>query len=102
MTRSRWFLRSRGLLGLAAFFLVFSALKLIAAPGPTTQTLRLAAGWNLVSFQVFPLDSSPAGVFGSLGANFVAAMSFDAVTQTWTHYQNPTQPSATTADDIAS
>lgn len=52
----------------------------------STQTIPLVPGWNLISFQVTPSNSSPENVFGTLGTDFVAAWSYDNSARHWTRY----------------
>lgn len=54
-----------------------------------TQKINLSAGWNLVAFQVAPVDPAPAAVFAELGNDFVAAWVFDNDTTYWYRYLRP-------------
>jgi len=49
-----------------------------------TQTVSLVAGWNLISFNVQPTDSTIATVFGGLSTNLVTVKNADA-------FYDPTQ-----------
>lgn len=49
-----------------------------------TQTISLVAGWNLISFNVQPTDSTVATVFGGLGSNLQTVKNADA-------FYDPTQ-----------
>lgn len=43
-----------------------------------TQSITLTSGWNLVSFNVHPLDSNIASVFGNLGSDLLTVKTADA------------------------
>ena len=50
----------------------FGEVKLIAAPPqPVSQTFALTAGWNLISFNVLPDNTSISSVFASVNASVV-------------------------------
>jgi subtilisin-like proprotein convertase family protein len=53
------------------------------------QTLPLAAGWNLIAFQVVPTNPSPDKVFGTLGTSFGSAWAYDNTAKLWTVYEPP-------------
>lgn len=59
-----------------------------------TQTIPLAQGTNLVSISLAPTNPNPSAVFGSLGANFIEAYTFDNQTKKWFAYRNPTRNEA--------
>jgi hypothetical protein len=66
-----------------------------------TQTIPLASGWNLIAFQVLPANRSAAAVFGSIGATFIEARTFDAASQSWLHFSNPAGTDATVRNALA-
>ncbi len=68
----------------AALGLLLMGAAAIAAP--QTQTLRLDAGWNLISFQVTPTNASPTVVFGSLGVAFDRVFSYDSASRSWSSF----------------
>ena len=75
-----------------AHFLWFGLLPTFAAAEPAqTQIIKLDPGWNLVAFQVLPLDANPAAVFSALSDNFVAAwtVSRDATATHWLTFARP-------------
>lgn len=78
--------------GLLAFVLLSSRL---VAQTTQFQTNSLASGWNLIAFQVIPPDANPASVFAPLGANFVAAWTYDNSFHQWTRYARPGTAEAT-------
>ena len=75
-------LRHWGFAGGLAFLTATGVLRTVA----DTQTLSLSPGWNLIAFQVTPVDPSPSAVFGALGGAFDRAFSFDTAAGTWSTY----------------
>lgn len=53
-----------------------------------TQTFRLAAQWNLISFQVVPDKPEPAAVFGTI-PGFISAWGYDGTSGLWQRYVRP-------------
>jgi hypothetical protein len=63
-----------------------------------TQTLSIASQWNLITFQVTPIDPSPEAVFGTL-PGFQAAWTYDPVAKLWLRYVKPAGTAGQQAND---
>jgi len=55
----------------------FGTLELSALPATITQTVSLAKGWNLISFNVVPADSTIATVFSGVMSNLAEIKNAD-------------------------
>jgi len=60
--------------------------------GAQTHDIPLSAGANLVSLPLQPGDSSVAGVFAGIWANFSKVYAYEAATTTWTKYDKNGPP----------
>jgi hypothetical protein len=64
-----------------------------------TQTFSLASQWNLIAFQVTPVNPDPAVVFGSL-TGFQSAWTYDNTTGLWRRYVKPVGTGTQQTNDI--
>lgn len=62
--------------------------------GPTMHVIDLAAGWNLVSFNLTPADPAPAAVLSSLGSAYDLVYAWNAAQQSWSRYDPAALPFA--------
>jgi subtilisin family serine protease len=60
-------------------------------PQPQSHHIPLASGWNLVSFNLIPADTSIDVVLGSIAGSYDLVFAWDGATQTWQMY-DPTGP----------
>jgi len=60
-------------------------------PQPQSHHIPLAPGWNLVSFNLIPADTSIDVVLGSIAGSYDLVFAWDGATQTWQMY-DPTGP----------
>lgn len=66
----------------------------VSAQSSASQQINLDAGWNLVSLQVLPTNTTPESVFAPLGEDFVAAWTYDNTSRSWTLHERSATPSA--------
>jgi thermitase len=62
-----------------------------APPTPTDHHIPLVPGWNLVSFNLQPADTSIDVVLASIAGSYDLVYAWDGATQTWQQY-DPTGP----------
>jgi thermitase len=60
-------------------------------PPPTNHHIPLVPGWNLVSFNLQPADTSIDLVLGSIAGSYDLVYAWDGATQTWQQY-DPSAP----------
>lgn len=66
-----------------------------------TQQIPLVVGTNSIAFQLVPTNAQPAAVFGTLGAAFIEAWTFNNATKQWSFFRNPSLPEAGNANGLA-
>lgn len=84
---------------IAGLLLWIACLASPATSRAATQTMALAAQWNLISFQVIPDNPDPAAVFATL-PGFQAAWSYDAGFGLWQRYLRPAPNAPQSSNDI--
>ncbi|MCJ7657636.1 MAG: hypothetical protein MUO67_00650, partial [Anaerolineales bacterium] len=62
-----------------------------AQPTPTSHHIPLVPGWNLVSFNLQPANTSIDVVLASIAGSYDLVFAWDGATQTWQMY-DPTAP----------
>jgi hypothetical protein len=55
----------------------------------TTHSISLVQGWNLISFDLIPLDTSPAAVLKDIDGEYTLVYTWDTATGSWLIYYPP-------------
>ena len=63
----------------------------VQPPSPTSHHIPLVPGWNLVSFNLQPADTSIDGVLASIAGSYDRVYAWDGATQTWQQH-DPAAP----------
>lgn len=82
------------------FVVLTAVLSVTLSVRAEVQSIALSQGSNLIAFQVQPTNPAPSTVFGSLGASFIEASTYDNQTKKWTTYRNPNQPDAASSNEL--
>ncbi|MGB3703076.1 MAG: S8 family serine peptidase, partial [Anaerolineales bacterium] len=75
----------------APFLIEYDWATVEAQPTPTSHHIPLVPGWNLVSFNLQPANTSIDVVLASIAGSYDLVFAWDGATQTWQMY-DPTAP----------